>query len=160
MLTWLLTDLRWGRRWMSHWWDLDAANEMRTFAPSQIRGNLTLKICPIIYKPYLIRFSSYHPKNHSYGQTPCSPYSRSHSPLSSYVCYFHCFFMTFFHSYPAKTPSLGIQTIRLSMSLWSRGAHLIVPLSDTLREMTYSCYPGRVASWRASCPSHHFYWQE
>lgn len=31
----------------------------RTFAPSQIcQGNLTLKNLPIIYKPYLIRFSS------------------------------------------------------------------------------------------------------
>ena len=140
---------------------VDHGQMPRTFAPSQIcGGNLTLNNLPIIYKPYLIRFHAYHPesapKSNPYGPTACSPYSRSRSPLSSNVCYFHCLFMTFFHLCSAKTASIGIQTNRLSMSLLLRVAHLIVPLSDTSREMTYSSYPGRVASWRASCPSHHF----
>ena len=64
-------------------------------------------------------------------------------------------FHAFFHPYPARTPSIGIQTIRLSTSPLSQGAHLIVPLSDTSREMIYSSYLGRVASWKASCQSHH-----
>ena len=87
---------------MSHGLDLDVPAHVRSESDQICRGKLTLKNLSDIYKPYLIWFSSlripHHPKSPSYGQTACSKYARSHSPLSPYVCYFHCLSMTFFSS--------------------------------------------------------------
>lgn len=118
-----------------------------TFAPSHIKEAIwLLEICQIIYKPYLIRFSPHHPKHHSYGQTACSPYPRSHSPLSSYVCYFHWLFMTFFSSssqrellHLAYRPTVcrwvSDLGVRILSRLWAipRGKWLISLTSDAWR---------------------------